>query len=664
VLAKLDAVLPDPRPISLQGCVIAVALTAIALILRVVLDPWVSGLQFVTFFPAVVLTALLVGVWCGVFAVGLSALCWMLFLAPTGPLQSYSAQQWTVVGIFIFTGMLLSAAVGGLRVAMAETRELKNMLEDRVRERTEELEASASELRALTSNLEALVEDRTRELLKSRDLLTFVLEAFPDGVFLKVGEPDGLRFLYVNSAGERILGKRRDEVIDKPDKEVIQSIHYLEDRKVVATGEPLQIRERKLETLDGPRLFDIRKYPLKLPSDQNVGLLTILRDVTDQRHRDEALRQSQRMDAVGNLTGGVAHDFNNLLAIITGNTELLNERLSPGTDEAALNQEVFQAALRGSELVKRLLAFARKQHLQPQVVKVNERLHQTVALLRRALKEDVQIRVVDSNDLWAAYVDPTQVDDALVNLALNARDSMPKGGTVTIETSNVVLEQDYADQNSDVKPGEYVMLAVSDNGSGMPPEVVQRAFEPFFTTKEPGKGTGLGLSQIYGWIKQSEGHVKIYSEIGHGTTVRLYLPRAGADAATSSERSAEAVPIEGGRERILVVEDNPAVRTTVTRQLSGLGYEPIEAANGVEALGMVRNGTEFDLLFTDMVMPGGLTGGELASEVRKLRPDARILFTSGYTEQAVQGFVAGHASLSKPYRKSDLARAIRAALGK
>lgn len=655
MLARLDALLPDPRPTSVRGFLIAASLTVLALVLRISLDPWVSGLQFVTFFPAVVLTALIAGIWSGLFAVALSTLSWMLFLAPGDRLQAYATQEVLSAAIFIAVGILLSVSVGASRVAIADARVLRDTLEERVRQRNQELEA-------MTSNLESLVEERTGELLKSRDLLTFVLESFPDGVLLKVGEGDDLRFLYVNSAAENVLGKDRDDVVGKPDKDVIEPVHYLEDRDVLARDKPIKIPERMLETRDGPRLFEVRKYPLHRPSERGAALLTILRDVTDERQREVTLRQAQRMDAVGNLTGGIAHDFNNLLAIIMGNTELLRSHLADGTEPAALSDDVLEAALRGADLVRRLLAFARMQHLQPQVVNIFARLGHTITLLRRVLKEDIDIRVIDAGNLWDAYIDPTQVDDALVNLALNSRDAMEKGGTLTIETANVVLDEDYAARNKDVKPGEYVMLAVSDSGSGMTQETIERAFEPFFTTKETGKGTGLGLSQIYGWIKQSEGHVKIYSELGHGTTIRLYLPRAVAGAAEESKEPPVETPLPSGNETILVVEDDPGVRTMAVRQLSGLGYRTIEAENGAEALKMARDGVQFDLLFTDMVMPGGLTGAELANEVRRLRPGARVLFTSGYTEQAVQGFAANHASLSKPYRKSDLARAIRSAL--
>ena len=285
-------------------------------------------------------------------------------------------------------------------------------------------------------------------------------------------------------------------------------------------------------------------------------------------------------------------------------------------------------------------------------------------MLRRKLGENVTVDVKTEPRLWKAMVDPTQVDDALLNLAINARDAMPEGGRVCIETANVHLDEDYAAHHAEVTPGDYVALAVSDSGTGMAPEVIARAFEPFFTTKETGRGTGLGLSQIYGWVTQSGGHIKIYSELGHGTTVKLYLPRSKAAAEEEPSEHHAPPALSNGHETILVVEDNRNVRRTVVRQLHDLGFVTIEAEDGVEALALVASGAEFDLLLTDIVMPGGMTGYELAEEVRKLRPGQKVLFTSGYTELAVTTGDPARSGplLSKPYRKQELGRAVRAVL--
>jgi CheY-like chemotaxis protein len=340
----------------------------------------------------------------------------------------------------------------------------------------------------------------------------------------------------------------------------------------------------------------------------------------------------------------------------------LRSRLNDDPEAAEMADDVMDASTRGAELVRRLLAFARMQHLDPEPIDLNVRLPNILGLLERSLGENVDVRIRPARELWNASVDPTQVDDAIVNLAINARDAMPQGGVLTIETSNVTLDEEYSGLHVDVKPGDYVLLAVSDTGTGMPPEVVAKAFEPFFTTKEEGKGTGLGLSQVFGWIKQSDGHIKIYSEIGHGTTVKLYLPRA---MGPSAEKATEVEPsTPTGDETILVVEDNPTVRKTVMRQLSDLGYTIVDAESGNRALELVKEGLDFDLLLTDVIMPGGITGYQLAEELRAQRPDLRVLFTSGYTDLAANGgrSTRNGPLLSKPYRKQDLGRMVRATL--
>ena len=508
--------------------------------------------------------------------------------------------------------------------------------------------------------------ERIAQLNRASDLLNAVVENIPDMILLKEPVDDEFRYLLINAAGETLLGRSRGEVIGKTEFDIFppdEAANIVEANRVVAAcGQPRIFSDRRLTTATGVRTVETRVVPI-LKDSGGLGLiLAIIRDITEAKDREEQLRQLQRLDAIGRLTGGVAHDFNNLLAIIHGNSELVRDRLEADPDAAEMVDDVIGASARGVELVKRLLAFARMQHLEPEPIDLNVRLPNLLGLLQRSLGEDVNVRVKPDKNLWLASVDPGQVDDAIVNLAINARDAMPDGGTLTIETRNVTLDEDYAAQHVEVTPGEYVMLAVSDTGAGMPPEVIARAFEPFFTTKEEGQGTGLGLSQVFGWIKQSGGHIKIYSEIGHGTTIRLYLPRSEVRSAEQRATAEAATP--RGDEIILVVEDNPSVRKTVLRQLKELGYQTIEAEHGRQALELVRDGLDFDLLLTDVVMPGGITGYQLADELRELRPDLRVLFTSGYTELAATGETDVYKGplLSKPYRKQDLARMVRAAL--
>jgi CheY-like chemotaxis protein len=323
------------------------------------------------------------------------------------------------------------------------------------------------------------------------------------------------------------------------------------------------------------------------------------------------------------------------------------------------------AAQRGAELTQRLLAFARKQALAPQVVDLNALLAGIDPMLRRTLGEHIEIEIVRAAGLWPAQVDPGQLENALLNLCLNARDAMPAGGRLTLETANARLDADYAERNAEVVPGAYVMVAVTDTGTGIAPAQLQRVFEPFFTTKEKGKGTGLGLAMVYGFVKQSAGHVSVYSEPGQGTSVRVYLPRAAAGEAPAVQDADETAP-QGGRGTILLVEDDDAVRRYALTQLRMFGYTVIEAAEGRSALAQIEQRSDIDLLFTDVVMPGGMNGRELADAARRLRPGLRVLYTSGYTENAIvhHGRLdEGARLLAKPYRRSELDRAVREALG-
>ena len=413
------------------------------------------------------------------------------------------------------------------------------------------------------------------------------------------------------------------------------------------------------------------RIPLPHPRGELGGLMTVLNGAAEslERQRDaiadlnHKLVQSQKMEAVGQLTGGVAHDFNNLLTVILGNAELLVEQLEDRPELLALAETMMRATERGASLTRSLLAFARRQPLEPRSIDVNQLLLHMENLLHRALGEHIECRFVLGREIWPAMIDPAQLETAILNLALNARDAMPGGGRLTVETASVHLDEVYAAQNDDVEPGDYVMVAVADSGSGMSKEILARAFEPFYTTKDVGKGTGLGLSMVYGFVKQTGGHIKIYSEVGEGTSVKLYLPRSSLPLADMS-RAGTALP-RGCGETILAVEDDDLVRAHVAAELTALGYEVLTAHSGVDALQVLRSDAKIDLLFSDVVMPGGISGPQLAEQALRLRPGLRVLYTSGYTENTVihQGRVdPGVQLLNKPYRRQDLAVKLRAVL--
>ncbi len=388
------------------------------------------------------------------------------------------------------------------------------------------------------------------------------------------------------------------------------------------------------------------------------------RDVTEQRAAEAQYRHAQKMDAVGQLTGGVAHDFNNILTVITGTIGILQDAVADRSELVSIAKLIDDAAERGAQLTKHLLAFARKQPLQPREVDVNGLVVEAAKLLHPTLGEQIEIHPNLAADAWSAMVDPNQLTTAVINLALNARDAMPEGGKLTLETRNIYLDDGYASMHSEVAVGHYVMIAVSDTGSGIPPDHLEKVFDPFFTTKEVGKGTGLGLSMVFGFVKQSGGHLKIYSEVGHGTSVKIYLPRATGLQENAADASGTAM-IERGNETVLVVEDDPLVRKYVVTQVQSLGYTTLEAANGPEALAVIDGHPEIDLLFTDVIIPGPMNGRQLVDEAVGRRPNLKTLYTSGYTENAIlhHGRLdPGVLLLAKPYRKPELARMIRIAL--
>jgi signal transduction histidine kinase len=382
---------------------------------------------------------------------------------------------------------------------------------------------------------------------------------------------------------------------------------------------------------------------------------------------ESRVRQAQKMEAVGQLTGGIAHDFSNILTVITGTMEILGDAVQDRPHLAQITNLISAAAARGTDLTQHLLAFARRQPLQPRSTDVNALIIDEARLLRPTLGEQIEIESMLSADTAPALIDPNQLSTAILNLALNARDAMPNGGKLTLETRNVALDENCVGPTGDVKPGNYVMIAVSDTGDGIPTKLLEKVFEPFFTTKDIGKGSGLGLSMVYGFVKQSNGHIKISSEEGHGTTVKLYLPQA-VGVTTVAERvvaNADVCGFERGDKSILIVEDDALVREYVVTQVGSLGYKTLAASNAVEALAVINGPESVDLLFTDVILPGGMNGRQLALRALKRRPGLKILYTSGYAENAIvhHGRLdAGVMLLAKPYLSSELARMLQTAL--
>jgi PAS domain S-box-containing protein len=475
-----------------------------------------------------------------------------------------------------------------------------------------------------------------------------------------------------NAGAQRIKGYS--------DKEILGahfSRFYTEED--IAAGEPQRAlaiaeQEGKYERegwrvrRDGSRFFAHVLISSIRDDDGNlVGFATVTRDITERQKASELLEQararlfqSQKLEAVGKLTGGVAHDFNNVLQIIGGNLQLLRPRISTDAQATKHLENAIEGVERGAKISSQLLAFARRQPLQPVVVNLARLVRGMDDLLRGALGGSIQIETVVAGGLWNTMVDPHQLENVILNVALNARDAMKDGGKLTIEIGNSMLDDQYTLFEPDVPAGQYVMLAISDTGTGMASDVMEQAFEPFFTTKPEGEGTGLGLSMAHGLVKQSGGHIKIYSEVGHGTTIKIYLPRSFQAEAELPVRLKG--PVIGGTETILMVEDDPKVQATVVDMLVDLGYQVLKANDGQSALSVIRSGVNIDLLFTDVVMPGPIRSPDLAKQAKQYFPDVEILFTSGYTQNAiVHGgrLDPGVELLSKPYRREDLARKVR-----
>jgi PAS domain S-box-containing protein len=499
------------------------------------------------------------------------------------------------------------------------------------------------------------VGEAQRAMRESVARLTAVVETAVDGVILFDAQN---RILLFNPACERLFGYQAKEVTNRNVRVLIP-----DEADAVPAGQTSHFTT-------GGETIGLRKDGTTFPMDLSVGqavqdgeliFVGIVHDLTARKLTEQQLQQAQKMETVGQLSGGIAHDFNNLLTVIIGNAEHLSEQLKARPDLRQFADDICQSGERGAELTQRLLAFSRRQLLQPRTIDCRELILSMLKLLKRTLRENIEIRTTFGLGAIQAFADRAQLESAVLNLALNAQDAMPAGGHLTLSTELAAIDEDYRSLHPEVASGSYALITVTDDGEGMTAEVIERAFEPFFTTKEVGKGSGLGLSMVYGFAKQSDGHVSIYSEQGLGTTVRIYLPRvATGQPVPEMPDSDDAAP--RGQETILIAEDDPFVRSSVIQRVEALGYRVVAAVNGKEALQRLRADPGIDMLFTDIIMPGGMSGWELADHARRIRPGLPVLFTSGYALETLveQGRAQAQAVvLTKPYRRAELAQRLR-----
>ena len=545
-------------------------------------------------------------------------------------------------------------------------------LEAKVAERTMELQRANTSLAGANTGLAkqvAEIAEGEAALRESETRLHGVMDNVVDGI-ITIDEQGVIESL--NRAAELLFGHPAERIRGKNVKVLMPEPHHSKHDDYIANYR--HTGEAKIIGIGPREVLGLRKdgstFPLELAvSAMDIGskrcFIGVARDISLRKETEAQLQQAQKMEMIGQLTGGVAHDFNNLLTAIIGGIELLEEHIGEAP-EARRNLEIARrGALRGADLTHRLLAFSRKDTLNPKPTEMNRLVTGMADLLGRTLGEHIEIETVLAGGLWQAIIDSNLLENALLNLSINARDAMPEGGKLTIETANTRLDEAYARNHEEVIPGQYVMVAVSDTGTGMSPEVLERAFDPFYTTKEVGKGTGLGLSTVFGFVKQSGGHIKLYSEVGQGTTVKLYLPRVMGNG--ERQRAVEAHPRTQpmGDETILVVEDDPDVRMFVVSALRVLGYTILEAHDGPQALALLEDKPHIDMLLTDVVLPSGMNGRDVAEEVQKIYPQTKVLFSSGYTENAIvhHGRLDADAELlAKPYTRETLAITVRRVL--
>src|SRR5690606_4136514 len=499
-----------------------------------------------------------------------------------------------------------------------------------------------------------------RQLRETRDFFELTLNAVPTPVTYIDAN---MQITYVNRAVEEWFDRPREEIVGKHLREVITPDTLMTMGPQIAAA---MRGESVLAMQSGIRNGRMREWQNHLvpqigPNREVIGFFSILYDLTEIKRLESRLLQAQKMEAIGQLTGGVAHDFNNLLGVVIGNLQLIERSVAENPGLARKVHTAMRAAARGADLTKRLLAFARREIFDPTVVDLNRQLSGLTDLMQRSLGDSIEVRIVQAHDLWHTRVDAGQFENAILNLAINARDAMTQGGRLTVRTQNVVLDSVFCATHPQVEPGEYVSIAVSDTGTGIEPDVLKRVFEPFFTTKESGKGSGLGLAMVHGFAEQSGGVATIESQPGYGTTVRVYLPRSREEH-TEREDTIVTQAAPGGNETILVVEDDADLRETVVTALGQLGYRVLAASNAQNALKILSGSEPIDLLFTDVMMPGGVLGPTLAKRARELRPDIEVLFTTGYVDASALSGTAGLSAtdtIHKPYRNEELALRIR-----
>lgn len=589
---------------------------------------------------------------------------------------SQSQRQYFIVGMLLLTLLTLLSLVtvpSALHMVRSLGSGLTRMLEASERFSQGDygfrLKTDAKdEMGALSRTYNSMAQRREQaeeSLRKSEAHLRTLVETIPDLVWLK--SVDGV-YLSCNRTFERLYGAREEDIVGKTDYDFVDTeladFFRWKDKEAMAAGGPCVNEEMVTFADDGHRaLLETIKMPLRDDNGQFIGILGIARDITDRRQTEEALRRTQKMDAIGQVTGGIAHDFNNILGIIIGNLGFL-KRLVEKDEEAQKRVETAnRAALRAADLTKQLLGFSRRQAQNAIAIDINQVIQGMNSLIARSVTPEVEVEHYPAEELWLTEIDPGDFEDALLNLILNARDAMPEGGKLNIETSNKILDIGYCARNPSVSPGEYVQLAVSDTGKGIPANTIDRIFEPFFTTKPQGKGTGLGLSMVFGFAHRSNGHIKAYSEAGIGTTIRLYLPRI------QSVEDKVRLPVDEnigslpqGHETILVVDDEEGLLELAETTLQELGYSIITASSGRQALERLEQSQNIGLLFSDVVMPGGMNGYELAERATASHPQIKVLLTSGFTSKTVarNGQARFQADLlPKPYTPADLAICVR-----